>query len=130
MNLNKRIVILAGAVGLMFYTASQEQLISVIADYHLSWYRLGVPVAWGIILGGLAAFFKLSFLQRWLAPLTLIASGLLTMGLIGAAASYVKHELAVLTLPALQLATIGLGLYLVGYAYARMLAGRDDDAEQ
>jgi Fe2+ transport system protein B len=52
MSLTQRLVILAGLVGLMFYTASLEQLWAVMVDYQLSWYSLGVPLAWGLYLFG------------------------------------------------------------------------------
>ena len=120
MNLFKRIVILAGALGLFFYTASQDQLVAAIADYQLSWYQLGVPVAWGIILGGLLALLRIQKLLSWLPPITLIASGLTTMGLVGAVAIFAKHQLVVLALPALQIASIGVGLYLFAVSYTRL----------
>lgn len=121
MNLSKRIVILAGAVGLFFYTATQDQLVAAIADYQLSWYRLGVPIAWGVILGGIFALLKLRGLLSWLGPITLVAQGVTTAGLTGAAAIFVKHQLIVLMLPALQIGTIGIGLYLFCISFARLL---------
>ena len=69
MNIAKRIVILAGAVGLFFYTAEQEELITLIANFNLSWYKLGVPVAWGLVIGGLCALLKFRWLLSWMAPL-------------------------------------------------------------
>lgn len=121
MNLSKRIVILAGAVGLFFYTASYDQLVAAVADFNLNWYKLGVPIAWGLVLGGLCALLKLRKLESWLGPITLVARGLTTMGLVGAVAIYANHQLFVLSVPALQIATIGIGLYLFAVSFSRLL---------
>jgi hypothetical protein len=125
MSLTQRLVILAGLVGLLFYTATPEQLWAVMVDYQLSWYSLGVPLAWGLILGAFASLFGLTALARWLVPLTLIAISLMTMGLTGAAAVYGAHQMTDLIIPPLQVAAIGLGLYLFGYSYARFSAARN-----
>lgn len=119
MSLTKRLVILAGLIGILFYTATFEQLESWIIAYQLDWYGLGVPLAWGIILGGLCALVGIKFLDKWLPALTLAAAMLLTMGLTGSAAVGAKHQLLVLVLPTLQIASIGLGVYLFAYAFAR-----------
>lgn len=121
MNITKRVVILAGAVGLFFFGAGQDDLITLIAHFDLSWYRLGVPVAWGFVLGGLCALLRLRWLLSWMAPITLVASAITTMGLTGAIAVYVKHQLIVLSLPPLQLASIGVGLYLFGLGLTKLL---------
>lgn len=121
MNLSKRIVILAGAVGLFFYTASQDQLVAAIADYQLGWYKLGVPIAWGLVLGGIVALLKIRKLLSWLGPITLVAQGLTTMGLVGAVAVFARHQILPLTWPALEIAAIGIGLYLFCIGYARLL---------
>jgi len=121
MDLKKRIVILAGAVGLFFYSATQEQLISVIADYNLGWYQLGMPIAWGVVLGGVCALLKFRRLLSWLPPVVLIASAITTMGVIGGGAVYVKHQMFVLALPPLQLGAIGIGLYLFAVSLTRLL---------
>ncbi len=121
MNIAKRIVILAGAVGLFFYTAEQEELITLIANFNLSWYKLGVPVAWGLVIGGLCALLKFRWLLSWMAPFTLVASAITTMGLTGAAAVFVKHQLVVLCLPPLQLAAVGVGLYLFAVGLAKLM---------
>ena len=125
MNLSKRIVILAGAVGLFFYTATQDQLVASIADYQLGWYKLGVPIAWGLVLGGIFALLKL---ESWLGPVTLVAQGVTTMGLTGSAAIFAKHQLLVLMLPSLQIATIGIGLYIFCVSFTRLLG--DVEARQ
>jgi len=121
MSLTKRIVILAGLIGILFYTASMDQLVAWIADHQLSWYGLGVPLAWGVILGGLFALLGLQSLERWLPAVTVAAMMLLTAGLTGTAAVAAKHQLVVLVLPTLQIASIGLGLYLFAYSFARFL---------
>lgn len=121
MNIAKRIVILAGAVGLFFYTAEQEELITLIANFNLSWYKLGVPVAWGLVIGGLCALLKFRWLLSWMAPVTLVASAITTMGLTGAAAVFVKHQLVVFCLPPLQLAAVGVGLYLFAVGLAKLM---------
>ncbi|MAK71368.1 MAG: hypothetical protein CMF12_01375 [Idiomarina sp.] len=128
MNLSKRIVILAGAVGLFFYTATQDQLVASIADYQLGWYKLGVPIAWGLVLGGIFALLKLRKLESWLGPVTLVAQGVTTMGLTGSAAIFAKHQLLVLMLPSLQIATIGIGLYIFCVSFTRLLG--DVEARQ
>lgn len=125
MSLTQRLVILAGLVGLLFYTASPEQLWTVMVDYQLSWYSLGVPVAWGLILGAFASLLGVTAIQRWLEPLTLIAMALLTMGLTGAAAVFGAHQITAIIIPPLQVAAIGLGVYLFGYSYARFTAARN-----
>ncbi|CAI8152144.1 MAG: Uncharacterised protein [Pseudidiomarina mangrovi] len=125
MSLTQRLVILAGLVGLLFYTATPEQLWTVMVDYQLSWYSLGVPVAWGLILGAFASLLGVTAIQRWLEPLTLIAMALLTMGLTGAAAVFGAHQISAIIIPPLQIAAIGLGLYLFGYSYARFTAARN-----
>ncbi|RUO81484.1 hypothetical protein CWI84_01635 [Idiomarina tyrosinivorans] len=130
MNLTTRIIILAGAVGLMFYSASTEQLTEVINQYQLGWYRVGVPMAWGVILGGLCALLRLQIVARWLGPLTYVSAGLTTMGLTGAVAVFAKHQQLVYCMPPLQLATLGIGLYLVGYSYARLAAAGDSEQEK
>ena len=129
MLLTQRLVILAGLVGLLFYTATPEQLWAVIVDYQLSWYSLGVPLAWGLILGAFASLLGVTALAGWLAPLTLIAISLLTMGLTGAAAVFGAHQITALIIPPLQIAAIGLGLYLFGYSYARFSAARNRKGE-
>lgn len=129
MSLTQRLVILAGLVGLLFYTATPEQLWAVMVDYQLSWYSLGVPLAWGLILGAFASLLGVTALERWLAPLTLIAISLLTMGLTGAAAVFGAHQITALIIPPLQIAAIGLGLYLFGYSYARFSAARNSKGE-
>lgn len=121
MNITKRVVILAGAVGLFFYTAGQDDLITLIANFDLSWYRLGVPVAWGFVLGGLCALLRLRWLLSWMTPIKLVASAITTMGLTGAVAVYMQHQLVVLSLPPLQLASIGVGLYLFGLGLTKLL---------
>ncbi|RUO73166.1 hypothetical protein [Idiomarina ramblicola] len=121
MNIAKRIVILAGAVGLFFYTAEQEDLITLIANFNLGWYKLGVPIAWGLVLGGLCALLRLRWLLSWMAPVTLVASAITTMGLIGAIAVFAKHQLVVLSLPPLQLASVGIGLYLFGVSLTKLM---------
>ncbi|MGM0905644.1 MAG: hypothetical protein ACQEVQ_03820 [Pseudomonadota bacterium] len=121
MNIAKRIVILAGAVGLFFYTAKQEELITLIANFNLGWYKLGVPIAWGLVLGGLGALLRLRWLLSWMAPVTLVASAITTMGLIGAIAVFAKHQLVVLSLPPLQLAAVGIGLYLFGVSLTKLM---------
>ncbi|WP_127347880.1 hypothetical protein [Pseudidiomarina mangrovi] len=125
MSLTQRLVILAGLVGLLFYTATPEQLWTVMVNYQLSWYSLGVPVAWGLILGAFASLLGVTAIQRWLEPLTLIAMALLTMGLTGAAAVFGAHQITAIIIPPLQIAAIGLGLYLFGYSYARFTAARN-----
>lgn len=129
MSLTHRLVILAGLVGLLFYTASPEQLWTVMVDYQLSWYSLGVPVAWGLILGAFASLLGVSAIQRWLEPLTLIAMALLTMGLTGAAAVFGAHQITAIIIPPLQIAAIGLGVYLFGYSYARFTAARNRNGD-
>lgn len=121
MNLSKRIVILAGAVGLFFYTASQDQLVTAIVDYQLGWYKLGVPIAWGLVLGGILALLKLHKAESWLGPITLVSQGITTMGLIGSVAVFAKHQVLILTLPSLQIATIGIGLYVFCISFSRLL---------
>jgi len=121
MNLSKRIVILAGAVGLFFYTATQDQLVAAIAEYQLGWYKLGVPIAWGLVLGGVLALLKLRKAESWLGPITLVSQGITTMGIIGSIAVFAKHQLLVLTLPSLQIATIGIGLYVFCISFSRLL---------
>lgn len=134
MSLLQRFVVLAGLVGLLFYRASSEQLWAVVVDYQLSWYTIGVPLAWGMILGALASLLGLSSIEQWLKPLTYVAISVLTMGLTGAAAVYGAHQTLVLALPPLQLAGMGLGLYFFGYSFARFSAARakrqhdDEDA--
>ncbi|RUO77765.1 hypothetical protein [Idiomarina seosinensis] len=121
MNLSKRIVILAGAVGLFFYTATQDQLVAAIAEYQLGWYKLGVPIAWGLVLGGVLALLKLRKAESWLGPITLVSQGITTMGIIGSIAVFAKHQLLVVTLPSLQIATIGIGLYVFCISFSRLL---------
>lgn len=125
MSLTQRLVILAGLVGLLFYTATPEQLWSVMVDYQLSWYSLGVPAAWGLILGAFASLLGVTAVQRLLTPLTLIAMALLTMGLTGAAAVFGAHQMTAIIIPPLQISAIGLGVYLFGYSYARFTAARN-----
>ncbi len=125
MSLTQRLVILAGLVGLLFYTATPEQLWTVMVDYQLSWYSLGVPVAWGLILGAFASLLGVTAIQRWLEPITLIAMALLTMGLTGAAAVFGAHQITAIIIPPLQIAAIGLGVYLFAYSYARFTAARN-----
>jgi peptidoglycan/LPS O-acetylase OafA/YrhL len=126
MSLTKRLVILAGLVGLMFYNASAEQLWATIIDYQLSWYKLGVPLAWGLILGALVNLIGLTRLDKWLEPLTFISASLTTLGLTGAAAIYAAHQQAGLLLPALMISAIGVGLYLFVYSFARFSAHKKD----
>lgn len=121
MNLSKRIVILAGAVGLFFYTATQDQLVAAIAEYQLGWYKLGVPIAWGLVLGGVLALLKLRKAESWLGPITLVSQGITTMGITGSIAVFAKHQLLILTLPSLQIATIGIGLYVFCISFSRLL---------
>ncbi|MGM0524599.1 MAG: hypothetical protein ACQEQ8_00190 [Pseudomonadota bacterium] len=121
MNLSKRIVILAGAVGLFFYTATQDQLVVAIAEYQLGWYKLGVPIAWGLVLGGVLALLKLRKAESWLGPITLVSQGITTMGITGSIAVFAKHQLLVLMLPSLQIATIGIGLYVFCISFSRLL---------
>ncbi|RUO65187.1 hypothetical protein SAMN06297229_1444 [Pseudidiomarina planktonica] len=134
MSLTKRLVILAGLIGILFYTASMDQLVAWIADFDLSWYGLGTPLAWGIILGGLFALVGVTFVDRWLPTLTLISAMLVTLGLTGTAAVAAKHQLAVLVLPTLTIATLGIGIYLFAYAFARFAgaerARKADKAKQ
>ncbi|WP_411358155.1 hypothetical protein [Pseudidiomarina salilacus] len=128
MNLTTRLVILAGLVGLMFYNASVDQLWAVIVDYDLNWYKLGVPLAWGLILGALLNLLGLRSLHKWLEPITLIAVSLLTMGLTGAAAVYGAHQIGGLIIAPLAISAIGLGLYLLVYSYVRFAAhGKADE---
>lgn len=122
MSLTKRLIILAGLVGLMFYNASVEQLWATIVDYQLNWYKLGVPLAWGLILGALVNLVGLQQLQKWLEPLTFIAASLITLGLTGAAAVYAAHQQGGLILPPLSISAVGLGIYLFVYSYARFAA--------
>lgn len=124
MSLQLRLVILAGLVGLLFYNATQAQLTAVIIDYGLGWYQLGVPIAWGLILGALVTLIGVRIFDSWLVPLTYIAGCVITMGLTGAAAVFGAHQLAGLMLPPLQLASMGLGLYLFVYGYARFAAAK------
>lgn len=119
MSLTKRLVILAGLIGILFYTASMDQLVAWIADLNLTWYGLGKPLAWGIILGGLFALLGVTFVDRWLPALTVISAMLVTMGLTGTAAVAAKHQLAVLVLPTVSITTLGVGVYLFAYAFAR-----------
>lgn len=135
MSLTKRLVILAGLLGIMFYTTSLEQLVAWISDFDLSWYKLGEPIAWGVVLGGLFALVGIQLIEKALPTLTLIAAALTTMGLTGTAAVAAKHQLFVLILPTMQIATIGLGLYVFAYAYARFLGAQrarkaDKEAEE
>ncbi|KFZ32047.1 membrane protein [Pseudidiomarina salinarum] len=122
MSLTKRLVILAGLVGLLFYNATEAQLWAAIVDYQLSWYKLGVPLAWGLILGALVSLVGLRSFQRWLEPITFVAVSLLTLGLTGSAAVFAAHQIGGLMLPPMQLAATGLGIYLFGYSYARFNA--------
>jgi len=98
MSLTTRLVILAGLVGLMFYNASEQQLWAAIIDWQLGWYKLGVPIAWGIILGALVNLLGGTALLKWLEPITLVAASLTTLGLTGAAAVYGAHQIGGLTL--------------------------------
>ncbi|MDN7127149.1 hypothetical protein J6I75_00430 [Pseudidiomarina sp. 1APP75-27a] len=127
MSLTKRLIILAGLVGLMFYNASAEQLWAAVVDYQLSWYKLGVPLAWGLILGALVNLIGLQQLQKWLEPLTFIAASLITLGLTGAAAVYAAHQQGGLLLPPLMITAVGLGLYLFVYSYARFAAHKQSE---
>ncbi|MDX1705688.1 hypothetical protein [Pseudidiomarina sp.] len=122
MSLTKRLVILAGLVGLLFYNATEAQLWAAIVNYQLSWYKLGTPLAWGVILGALVSLVGLRSFERWLEPVTFIALSLLTLGLTGSAAVFAAHQIAGLMLPPMQLAATGLGIYLFGYSYARFNA--------
>lgn len=124
MSLTQRLVILAGLVGLLFFNASEEQLWAATVDYQLNWYRLGVPLAWGVVLGALLQLLGLQQLRKWLEPLTFISASLTTLGLTGAAAVYVAHQQTALLLPPLMLAAIGVGLYLFVYSYARFAAAQ------
>lgn len=129
MSLTKRLVILAGLVGLMFYNATAEQLWATIVDYQLSWYKLGVPLAWGLILGALVNLIGLTSLQKWLEPLTFISASLTTLGLTGAAAIYAAHQQTGLLLPALMISAVGIGLYLFVYSFARFSAHKKSAPE-
>jgi len=124
MSLTTRLVILAGLVGLLFYNASEEQLWAAIVDWQLGWYQLGVPIAWGIILGALANLLIGNALVKWLEPITLVAASLLTLGLTGAAAVYGAHQMSGLTIAPLFISSIGLGAYLFAYSYARFSGAR------
>ncbi|RUO62276.1 hypothetical protein CWI71_04655 [Pseudidiomarina insulisalsae] len=129
MSLTKRLVILAGLVGLLFYNATVEQLWATIVDYQLNWYKLGVPLAWGLIIGALVQLIGISQLRKWLEPLTFISASLTTLGLTGAAAVYAAHQQAGLLLPPLMISAIGLGLYLLVYSYARFGKAQADKPE-
>lgn len=127
MSLTTRLVILAGLVGLLFYNASEAQLWAAIIDWQLGWYKLGVPLAWGIILGALMNLLLGNALVKWLEPITLVAASLLTLGLTGAAAVYGAHQVAGLILAPLFISSIGLGFYLFAYSYARFVGARGRD---
>lgn len=124
MSLTTRLVILAGLVGLLFYNATEAQLWAAIVDWQLGWYQLGVPIAWGIILGALANLLAGNAFAKWLEPITLVAASLLTLGLTGAAAVYGAHQLGGLTIAPLFISSIGLGVYLFAYSYARFAGAR------
>lgn len=124
MSLTTRLVILAGLVGLLFYNASEAQLWAAIVDWQLGWYQLGVPIAWGIILGALVNLLAGNALAKWLEPITLVAASLLTLGLTGAAAVYGAHQIGGLTIAPLFISSIGLGVYLFAYSYARFAGAR------
>jgi len=127
MSLTTRLVILAGLVGLMFYNASEAQLWAAIIDWQLGWYKLGVPLAWGIILGALINLLLGNVMVKWLEPITLVAASLLTLGLTGAAAVYAAHQVSGLILAPLFISSIGLGCYLFAYSYARFVGARGRD---
>lgn len=124
MALTTRLVILAGLVGLLFYNATAQQLSAVIIDWQLGWYELGAPLAWGIIMGGLVNLLAGPALLKWLEPITLVAASLTTLGLTGAAAVYGAHQVGVLTLAPLFISSIGVGVYLFAYSYARFTGAR------
>lgn len=124
MSILKRLVIMAGLLGIFFYTASIAQLAEWIDAYQLSWYGLGKPLAWGIVLGCLAAVLRFKQLVGALPWLTLLATMVITLGLTGTAAVAAKHQLFVLILPPLHIACIGLGIYLFGYSYARFVGAQ------
>ncbi|WP_369742401.1 hypothetical protein AB8S08_07750 [Pseudidiomarina sp. PP-1MA] len=128
MALTTRLVILAGLIGLMFYNLSDERLAALIIDYQLGWYKLGVPLAWGLVLGALLQLLGLKQLHKFLEPITFIAVCVMTVGLTGAAAIFGAHQTAILMLPALQIATIGLGVYLFAYSYARFAGARESSS--
>ncbi|RUO79170.1 hypothetical protein [Pseudidiomarina taiwanensis] len=130
MNLTTRLVVLAGLVGLMFYSASANQLWAIIADYQLDWYALGVPLAWGVILGALSNLLGFQFLKTWLEPATYIAASLITLGLTGAAAVYVAHQIGGLTLAPLMISAIGLGVYFWAYSFARFNAAAERNKDK
>ncbi|MBY6062813.1 hypothetical protein [Pseudidiomarina sediminum] len=129
MSLTQRLVILAGLVGLLFFNASEAQLWAATVDYQLSWYRLGVPLAWGVVLGALLQLLGVQQLTKWLEPLTFISASLTTLGLTGAAAVYVAHQQTTLLLPPFMVAAIGVGLYLFVYSYARFAAAQRNKKE-
>lgn len=132
MSLTTRLVILAGLVGLMFYNASEQQLWAAIIDWQLGWYKLGVPIAWGIILGALVNLLGGTVLLKWLEPITLVAASLTTLGLTGAAAVYGAHQIGGLTLAPLFISSVGVGVYLFAYSYARFTGARgakEEDSE-
>ncbi|RUO72613.1 hypothetical protein CWI80_08685 [Pseudidiomarina sediminum] len=129
MSLTQRLVILAGLVGLLFFNASEAQLWAATVDYQLSWYRLGVPLAWGVVLGALLQLLGVQQLTKWLEPLTFISASLTTLGLTGAAAVYVAHQQTALLLPPFMVAAIGVGLYLFVYSYARFAAAQRNKKE-
>lgn len=124
MSILKRLVIMAGLLGIFFYTASIEQLAHWIDAYQLSWYGLGKPLAWGIVLGCLGAVLRIKQLTAALPWLTLVATMVITLGLTGTAAVAAKHQLFVAILPPLHIACVGVGIYLFGYSYARFMGAR------
>ncbi|CUA85077.1 hypothetical protein [Pseudidiomarina woesei] len=130
MSLTTRLVILAGLVGLLFYNATETQLWAAIVDWQLGWYQLGVPIAWGIILGALVNLLAGNALAKWLEPITLVAASLLTLGLTGAAAVYAAHQIGGLTIAPLFISSIGLGVYLFAYSYARFAGARGRKAAE
>ena len=129
MSLATRLVILSGLVGLLFYNASEQQLWANIIEWQLGWYQLGVPLAWGIILGALINLLAGPVLIKWLEPITLVAASLITLGLTGAAAVYGAHQITGLMLAPLFISAIGLGVYLFVYSYARFTGARSQSTK-
>ncbi|RWU11565.1 hypothetical protein EGC76_04690 [Pseudidiomarina gelatinasegens] len=127
MSVTTRLVILAGLVGLLFYNATEQQLWAVIIDWQLGWYKLGVPLAWGVILGALVNLLGGTVLIKWLEPITFVAASLVTLGLTGSAAIYGAHQVSGLVIVPLSISSIGVGMYLFAYSYARFTGARSSE---
>ncbi|MGX5913847.1 hypothetical protein ACR0ST_03850 [Aliidiomarina sp. Khilg15.8] len=111
MNIQKTIALVTAPLGMIFLIVDPSDLVNIITTTGLDWYRLFLPIAWGIIFGALAGILRLDFVQKALLPVIYVSTALFTFGVIGSLAIYFENRYWFLAMPTLWLAVAAVGLY-------------------